>query len=83
LDAITTTNRFTGQSFDMMLLMKDLLPAVKSMKANGGHPSQLIKMALSYLAGNTEQAVGTIGQFRLNSKEKSEALAQAIARLQE
>ncbi|MCD7879307.1 MAG: AarF/UbiB family protein [Candidatus Gastranaerophilales bacterium] len=81
LDAITTTNKFTGQSFDMGLLIKDIAPAIKAMKQNGESPMPLVKMVLSQFTKNTEQAVGTIGQFRLNSKEKTAALKSVLKEL--
>ena len=82
LDAITTTNKFTGQSFDMGLLIKDIMPAIKAMKKNGANPKELIKTIFKHIITKPEQAVGTIGQFRLNSKDKKAALEAILKELE-
>lgn len=83
LDAITATNQFTGQSFDMTLLIKDIVPAMKAMKQNGGNPKEIVRTIFRHLFTNTEQAVGTIGQFSLNSKATKEAMKEMLKELQQ
>ena len=68
--AISSASRLTGDSFDIMPLMKDIPRASLSMIKSGINPCRAIKDALNFAYYNQTQAVGTAYQFTIKDVDR-------------
>lgn len=68
--AVSQSGKLTGQSLDMLTLMKDIPQASWSMIKAGVNPYSSVKDALKFAYHNQEQAVGTAYQFAIKDVDK-------------
>lgn len=79
--AVSEAGKLTGQSLDILTLMKDIPKASWNMMKTGTNPYGAVKDALRFAYYNQKQAVGTAYQFTIKDVDKilkSDGTLQAI-----
>lgn len=68
--AVSEAGKLTGQSVDIMTLMKDIPQAIWGMTKHGVNPCGAVKDACKFAFHNQSQAVGTAYQFTIKDVDK-------------
>lgn len=68
--AVSEAGKLSGQSLDIMTLMKDIPQASLSMIKTGTNPYDAVKEAFKFAFYNQKQAVGTAYQFTIKDADK-------------
>lgn len=68
--AISEAGKLSGQSFNMMTILKDVPQASWNMIKQGTNPFKALKDAFKFAYHNQQQAMGTAYQFTISDVEK-------------